>query len=364
MKFRLRIALAGSALAAALPCPAMDDETAARFAEIALDGIDREYPNKPGAVLAGPEDVISPKSMHPVFYGHFDWHSSVHGHWTLVRLLATNPSHALAVESRRVLNSRLIPENLAAEARYFEKKENYSFERMYGWAWALRLGIELHAFDDADARRWAEAYAPLEQRIVALATGYLPKLDWPVRCGFHPDSGWALGQILDYARARHHPDLEALAIERARHYYLADRAYPVAYEPSGNDFFSSGLNEADLMRRVQSPSEFAGWLDGFFPGLAAREMGNLLVPATVSDTADGHLVHLAGLNFNRAWTMRGIASSLPDGDRRTVLEKAATDHLDAGLGYIGSGHYEGDHWLASFATYVMTNVGLPAPPRR
>ncbi|CAN5216246.1 DUF2891 domain-containing protein [soil metagenome] len=347
----------------ALASIAMDPPTAARFAQIALDGIDREFPNKPGAVLASAADVVPPRAKHPVFYGHFDWHSSVHGHWTLVRLLRLYPGHALADESRRVLDGRLTEPDLAAEARYFETKENRSFERMYGWAWALRLATELRAFDDPDARRWAAAYTPLERTIVELAMDYLPKLDWPIRTGVHPDSGWALGQMLDYARAAEDAGLESLVTERARHYYGADRGYPVAYEPSGNDFFSSGLNEADLMRRVLAPAAFGDWLDGFFPGLADGEMGNLLAPATVTDITDGHLVHLAGLNFNRAWTMRGVASALPQGARKSVLEKAATEHLEAGLGYLGSGHYEGDHWLASFATYSLTAAGQPGPAR-
>ena len=195
-------------------------------------------------------------------------------------------------------------------------------------------------------------------KIVELAKDYLPKLDWPIRTGVHPDAGWALGQFLDYARAVDDNVFEALVAKKAKAFYLDDRDYPVAYEPSGTDFFSSGLNEADVMRRVLEREAFGKWLEGFFPGLAKGELGNLLEPVSVSDVTDGHLVHLAGLNFNRAWTMQGVASALAEDDaRRGVLERSAAAHLQGGLGYVTSGHYAGEHWLASFAVYVLTGVG-------
>ena len=336
----------------------MKEEQAAGFVKLALAGIDREYPNKPGQLMRGAEDVKSPKELHPVFYGQFDWHSSVHGHWMLVRLVKLFPEAAFAGEVREHLATRMTEEGLAAEAAYFEVKENSSFERMYGWAWALRLAAELRDWDDPDGREWARRFQPLEKKIVGLAKAYLTKLEWPIRCGFHPESSFALAQMLDYART---VDDEALAEQLARKaeaFYGGDRRYPVEYEPSGNDFFSAGLNEADLMRRVLDAEEFQKWLTGFFPGLSEGRMGNLLTPAKVLDVSDGHLVHLAGLNLNRAWTMRGIASVLPDGDARlAVLRKAAAEHETAGLALVSTGDYAGEHWLASFAVYLLGGSG-------
>ena len=355
-RFLIALSMIGS-LAAAAPIP---QDQAAGFVKMALAGIDREYPNKPGDVLRGPDDVRAPKAVHPVFYGHFDWHSSVHGHWMLVRLLRLQPQAPFAAEVRRVLDQRFTREALETEAAYFRIKENRSFERMYGWAWALRLGTELRAWDDPDARRWAANFKPLESELVKLTKLYLPKLDWPVRCGFHPESAFPLSQALDWARATGDGELETLVKDKARQFYGADRDYPVRYEPSGNDFFSPCLNVADLMRRVLPPAEFSDWLDRYLPGLTDGNAGNLLDPAKVSDPTDGHLIHLAGLNLTRAWTMRGIASALPAGDpRRKVLETSATAHTTAGLALVSTGHYEGEHWLASFAVYLLTDVGLP-----
>lgn len=336
----------------------MTIEQAAGFAKLALAGIDREYPNKTGHVTTGPDDLKTPREMHPVFYGHFDWHSSVHGHWMLVRLLKLYPEAPFAAEVRNMVRRRFTPDGLAAEADYFRKKDNRSFERMYGWAWALRLALELRTWDDPDSRTWARNLEPLEKEIVGLAKDYLPKLDWPVRCGFHPETSFPLGQMLDYARGTGDAALEALLLDKCRQFYAGDRDYPVAYEPSGNDFFSPGLNVADLMRRVLPPADFASWLGNYFPGLATGHAGNLLTPVKVSDPTDGHLIHLAGLNLNRAWTMRGIASVLPEGDsRRQVLLDAAAKHQEEGLALVASGHYEGEHWLGSFAVYLLGGTG-------
>ena len=335
-------------------------EQAEGFVKLALAGIDREFPNKTSHVTTGPDDLKTPKQLHPVFYGHFDWHSSVHGHWMLVRLLKRFPAAPFAENVRETLDRRLTAEGLAAEAAYFRGKENRSFERLYGWAWALRLAMELRAWDDPDARRWAVNFTPLEKEITSLAKGYLPKLDWPVRCGFHPESAFPLAQLLDYARQTGDADFEKLIVAKSRAFYLNDKTYPTAYEPSGNDFFSPGLNVADLMRRVLPPDEFSVWLTAYFPDLALGKAGNLLTPVTVSDPSDGHLMHLAGLNLSRAWTMRGIASALPAGDaRKAILLESSQKHTDAGLALVSSGHYEGDHWLASFAVYLLDRAGLP-----
>lgn len=337
----------------------MTEQQAAAFVKLALAGIDREFPNKTGHVTTGADDLKTPRQMHPVFYGHFDWHSSVHGHWTLVRLIKLFPQAPFAAEARKVLDGRFTKEALEKEAAYFRTKENRSFERMYGWAWALRLAQELRSWDDPDAKLWTAYYEVLEKEITKLAKDYLPKLDWPVRCGFHPESSFPLGQMLDYARATGDSDLEQLVTAKSRAFYGKDRNYPAAYEPSGNDFFSPGLNAADLMRRVLPADEFSKWLTDYLPGLAAGDAGNLFTPVTVSDPTDGHLIHLAGLNLNRAWTMRGIASVLPDSDpRRKLLLDSAQKHAAAGLAMVETGHYEGEHWLGSFATYLLSGAGI------
>jgi hypothetical protein len=338
---------------------AMTVEQAEGFVKLAMAGITREYPNKTGHVTTGAADRKAPSEMHPVFYGHFDWHSSVHGHWMLVRLLKRFPDASFAAEVRAVLKRQLNAQGLVAEAAYFREKENRSFERMYGWAWALRLAMELRSWDDPDGREWAANIQPLETTITGLAKDYLPKLDWPVRCGFHPESAFPLAQMIDYARQTADNGFETLLLAKARAFYSKDRAYPSTYEPSGNDFFSPGLNVADLMRRVLSTDEFAAWLTAYLPDLAAGRAGNLLTPVNVSDPTDGHLVHLAGLNLSRAWTMRGIAYRLPQDDsRRKVLLDSAANHSMAGLALVFSGHYEGDHWLASFAVYLLDDTGI------
>jgi len=339
----------------------ISDEQAAAFAQLALAGIPTEFPNKPSNTMATAADVRSPREMHPAFFGCFDWHSSVHGHWMLVRLLRVNSTMANAAEVRSVLNDQLTSEKMIAEAAYFREDHNKSFERMYGWAWLLKLVTELHGWDDADAPKWREALRPLEDVIVERAEDYLPKLSFPIRTGVHPDTGFALSLLLDYSRAIENESLEALIIHKAKEFYEQDRNYPAHYEPSGHDFFSSGFNEADLMRRVLKPAEFADWLDQFLPQLRDNSMGAMMEPVEVTDVTDGHLVHLAGLDLSRAWTMEGIAEGLPKDDaRRAILLKSAEQHLIAGKKYVDSGHYEGEHWLATFAVYHMTGAGLRA----
>lgn len=342
----------------------LTDEQVSRFAKLALDGIHQEYPNKPSNVMAEASHVQSPQEMHPAFYGCFDWHSSVHGHWMLVRMLRLFPQCTIGPEIRAALAKNLTKENLEVEAEYYRQKHNRSFERMYGWAWLLRLALELEEWDDKQGNTWRENIRPLEKEIVDKTLGYLPRLSYPIRTGVHPDSGFALGQVLDYARGVKNADLEKLIIERSRDYYLTDKNYPDSYEPSGEDFFSSGLNEADLMRRIVGKEEFAKWLDGFLPDLADGS-SNLFKPAEVSDVTDGKIVHLAGLDLSRGWCFQGIASALPKSDKRIAfLRKAADDHALAGYKYVFSGHYEGEHWLATFAIYLHTQVGVQAQSKR
>lgn len=230
---------------------------------------------------------------------------------------------------------------------------------MYGWAWLLQLARELHTWDDADAKLWRQNLRPLEEVILKHAAEYLPKLSFPIRVGTHTDTAFALGMELDYARTVGNKSLEELVITKSREFYLADQNYPAHYEPSGHDFFSSGFNEADLMRRVLSPEEFSSWLDRFLPGLSTNTLGAMMKPVEVTDVTDGHLVHLAGLDLARAWTMQGVADALPIGDaRRKILEASVPEHASAGLKYVTSGHYEGEHWLATFAVYHLTRSGL------
>jgi hypothetical protein len=332
----------------------LEPAAAERFARLALACIDREWPNKPEHVFDGPEDIRSPRFFHPAFFGCYDWHSSVHGHWLLVRLLRTRPDLAGAQEIRGRLRAHFTAEAMAAEALYLDRVSARSFERTYGWAWLLRLATELEGWDDPDARRWRERIRILENAVARRLADYLPKLTYPVRTGVHPNTAFALAEALDYARRTGKKDLEELLISRSRAYFGRDRNCPLSYEPSGEDFFSPCLEEADLMRRVLPAGEFSSWLGSFLPQLAVEGQAPL-VPAVAADPTDPKLVHLDGLNLTRAWTMRGIAGALPASDpRRALLLAAADAHARAGLARVSSGNYEGEHWLASFAVYLLT----------
>jgi hypothetical protein len=330
-------------------------KTASSFARLALKGIQKEYPNKPGDVLNEAQDVKSPRAMHPAFYGSFDWHSAVHGHWMLVRLLRVFPDLAEGKNIRAVLGEQLTAKNLQAEADYFKGPNRRSFERTYGWAWLLKLAEELHAWDDPDGRAWSRNLQPLTDVIVDGYLGFLPKQTYPIRTGVHANTAFGLAFALDYARAANHKRLRELVEERSRTYYGRDADVPAKWEPGGADFISPSLMEADLMRRVLPKAEFPTWLQGFLPGLAKGLPATLLTPATVTDRTDPQIVHLDGLNLSRAWCMRGIATALPNDPARKVLEQAAARHEAAALPHVASGDYAGEHWLASFATYLLAN---------
>lgn len=227
------------------------------------------------------------------------------------------------------------------------------------WAWYLRLVAELDTWDDEQGQQWRENLRGLEELVVQRTIDYLPKLSYPIRTGVHPDTGFALALIIDYARLLKNKPLENLIVQQARDYYLNDTDYPTKYEPSGQDFFSSCLNEADLMRRILSADEFIKWFDRYLPSLKNGDGGNLLKPAIVSDITDGYIVHLAGLDLSRAWCMMGIASALPENDARIkLLRDSAAEHAEIGFGYVFSGAYEGEHWLATFAIYLQAGVGV------
>lgn len=337
----------------------LTDDQVENFSRLTIENIHKEYPNKTGDVLAGPESVKSPKELHPAFYGCFDWHSSVHGHWMLVRLLKEYPDHRIAAEIRKNLAINLTAEKLAAEFAYFSADEHKQFERTYGWAWYLKLVAELQQWDDRQGRQWREHLRPLEDLLVQRTIDYLPLLSWPIRTGVHADTGFGLAWILDYARVVKNKALEDAIVARAKHFYWADKSYPTRYEPSGQDFFSSCLNEADLMRRVLAANEFAVWFDDYLPELNDGDGGNLLTPVEVSDVTDGYIVHLAGLNLSRAWCLEGIAASLPSDDARVeLLRSSAQRHAAKGFGYVFSGSYAGEHWLATFAVYLLSRAGL------
>jgi hypothetical protein len=330
-------------------------EQASAFARLALKGLEREYPNKPEHVLTGAADARTPHELHPAFYGCFDWHSSVHGHWLLVRLLKLFPQLPEREQIRGVLNKHLTAKNLEVEAAYFGQANRASFERTYGWAWLLKLAEELHSWDDADAKHWAKNLQPLSDVIVARYQDFLPKQTYPIRTGVHPNTAFGLGFALDYARAVKNKPLGELLEERSRTYFARDVDYPAAWEPGGEDFISPSLMEADLMRRVLPRAEFRSWFKRFLPGIAAGEPKALLVPATVADRSDPKIVHLDGLNLSRAWCMRSIAAALPaDDPARTVLLEAARRHAEDGLHNVASGDYVGEHWLASFAVYMLS----------
>ncbi len=335
----------------------LTDQQVIDFAKLVLKGIDQEYPNKPSNVMIDASSVQSPRQMHPAFFGSFDWHSAIHGHWMLARLLKLYPDSAIAQDIRATLNEHLTAVNLAKEAEYFRADHNRSFERMYGWAWAFRLIGELESWDDEDAQRWRDHLRPLEDILVERTFDFLPKLTYPIRTGVHPDTAFALGQTLDYAKIVGNSELEALVIGRARDYYLHDQNYNSEYEPSGEDFFSPSLNEADLMRRILPQEEYQVWLLKFLPRLQTGD-SSLFRPVEVSDVTDGKIVHLAGLDLSRAWCFRGIASAVSDLDLKQRLLRAADDHAEMGLKYVFSGHYEGEHWLATFALYGLTDVGI------
>ncbi len=391
---------------------AFDAAAAARFAELALACVHREYPNKIAHVLDGDGDVRPPRELTPVFYGCFDWHSAVHGHWLLARLCRTFPRAPFVPEARTTLAESFTAARVEGEVAYLSVEGRKTFERPYGLAWLLQLCAELREWDDDQAREWSRTLAPLERLAAERLKAWFPKLSHPIRTGEHSQTAFAMGLILDWSRTRVSRsdrdgdaggdaaaaildrEMAALVAARAREYYGRDRGASLAFEPSGQDFLSPILAEADLMRRVMPPTEYAAWLGAFLPdvpltGSAAaasdasasgspnsprsdravddqpasgepqRNGRGWLEPAVVTDPTDGKLAHLDGLNLARAWMLEGIASGLPDGDPRLpALREAARRHRESGLAAVTGAHYEGGHWLGSFAVYLVTQRGI------
>jgi hypothetical protein len=344
---------------AASPEPVVDGRVAANFARLALDCVHREYPNKVAHVLNGPADALPPSRLYPVFYGCFDWHSSVHGHWLLVRLLRTVSAEEMAAELRNeitaALNRSFTAEGVANEVAYLQAENRESFERPYGMAWFLQLTAELREWQEPQAQAWLAVLQPLETAIAAEVKAWLPKLAYAIRLGTHNQSMFAFGLMLDWARVSGDTEMAALLAERSLAFHREDRDCPLAYEPSGEDFLSPCLMEADLMRRLLAQGEFADWLGAFLPGIPRDGRGDWLAPGVVLDPSDGKLVHLDGVNLSRAWNLRNIADALPASDPRIAALRAVADiHSAAGIASVSAEHYEGGHWLASFATYLVT----------
>ncbi|MBD0328980.1 MAG: DUF2891 domain-containing protein [Thermoleophilia bacterium] len=324
------------------------------YAAVALANVRREFPAVVAFVFDGPAELRLPRDLHPAFYGSFDWHSCVEMHWALVCLLRTFPGLAAERDARRVLDDHLTAEKLAAEAAFFAERRHRAVERPYGWGWALLLAHELTAWDDADAQRWTAAFAPLAGVLADRYLEWLPKATYPVRAGTHANSAFGLSLALAFARAQR-PELEAAIVDTATRWFASDEDYPAAWEPSGADFLSPALTEAELMRSVLAPVEFAGWLERFLPGLPAGEPAALFTPVTVSDPSDGQIAHLHGLNLSRAWCMRRLAEALPAGDARIdVLTEGAGLHAEAGLPFVVGGDYAVEHWLAAYAVLLLS----------
>jgi hypothetical protein len=340
--------------------PGFDINAAERFADLALACVHKEYPNHVSHTLNSDADVAPPRKLTPAFYGCYDWHSSVHGHWLLARLIRTFPDAAFAPSARAALRQSLTAENIAQEAVYLRAEGRASFERPYGLAWLLQLAAELRDWDDPQARDMGASLRPLEEAALERLNGWLPKLSHPVRIGEHDQTAFALGLMLDYARGSGNKKFADLVVSKARQFYLADKDCPLAYEPSGEDFLSPCLGEADLMRRVLPSVEFARWLSVFLPQIHAARKGAWLESAVSPDPSDPKLAHLDGLNLSRAWMLEGIAAGLPRGDKRLeMITATAEEHRKAGLAAVTGKHYEGGHWLGSFAVYLVTRRGIP-----
>ena len=329
-------------------------EGASHLASLPLKCLQQEYPNKTSHTSAGDSDHLkTPKQQHPAFYGCFDWHSCVHGHWMLVKLLKDFPSLPEAAQIRQSIAVNITAANIAQEIKYFQPKLSQSYERTYGWAWLLKLQQELLTWSDPQAAQWRAALQPLCDSVISFWTRYLPKQTYPNRSGVHPNTAFGLVFALDYARTSHNIAFESAIVKAARQLYLGDKNAPTVWEPDGTDFLSPSLEEADLMRNVLPKGQFNSWFNGWINKTSLAHLTKLPV---VSDRTDMQIVHLDGLCFSRSWCMKGIAKQLPANDpRKKILISSAVKHLNASLPNIASGNYGGEHWLASFAVYALGN---------
>nr|WP_294861762.1 DUF2891 domain-containing protein [uncultured Fluviicola sp.] len=320
---------------------------AKRLLDLPMKCVQKEYPNKLGQVINEKGDLKSPAELHPSFYGCFDWHSSVHGHWLIVKLLNKYPG--LITDSvLMVLQTNLSKDNIQREIAYFETKNNGSFERTYGWNWLLKLQLELESWNHPVGKELSANLRPLSDLFCQKYIEFLPKLNYAIRSGDHINTAFGLTFSYDYAIAHSNDSLKMTIEKRARDFYFNDKNYPLHLEPSGYDFLSGGFEEIDIMRRILSKEEFKKWLKQFAPQLFNKKF--ILEPGKVSDRSDGHLVHLDGLNFSRAWCLYGITKTLPE---LTHLSKIADEHIQTSLSNIVDGDYMGEHWLASFALLAL-----------
>jgi hypothetical protein len=334
-------------------------DLAERFADLALGHVRREYPNNLDHALAGPADAATPRALHPIFYGSFDWHSCVHGHWLLARLLRRFPGMGRAAEIRALFDEQFTPETVAGECAYFAAPTARGFKRPYGWAWLLKLAAELTLSGEG---RWSRALAPLADLLARRFCQFLPLAAYPVRSGAHFNTAFGLRMAADYAAAARDRALAAVLLDAARRWYGEDADCPAWGEPSGDDFLSPALIEAECMRRLLPEGTFQPWFDRFLPGIAEGRPATLFGPAGVTDRTDGKIAHLDGLNLSRAWCWRALAAALPASDpRRAAMEEASARHLAAGLPHLAS-DYMGEHWLASFATLALDEAPEAARP--
>jgi hypothetical protein len=368
-------------LAAATPAPsppapaataaALEAAGAARFAALALKCLHQEYPNHISHTLSADGDVRAPRALTPAFYGCYDWHSDVHGHWLLARLLHLYPEASFAAAARAAISQSLTESNIAGELAYLRGEGRASFERPYGLAWLLALAAELRAMPGPDAPRWAAQLHPLELEVAVRLKSWIPKLHYPIRIGEHDQTAFSFGLMWDWAGVAGDQDMRDLLSDAAQRFYLHDRDCPLAYEPSGEDFLSPCLAEADFMRRVLGGHEFARWLGEFLPQIPGsathgkavpKPPAAWLTPGVVTDRADPKLAHIDGLNLSRAWMLEGMARGLPAHDARVAsLLGAAAAHAAAALPAVTGEHYEGGHWLGTYAVYLTSRAGIAAP---
>lgn len=331
--------------------PKLTLEQAKRLIELPLHCVNTEYPNKLGQTIGSDKDLQSPQELHPAFYGCFDWHSSVHGHWSLVSLLKQFPELDNAQEIKQILLNNISKENIEKEVAYFHGKHNKSYERTYGWAWLLKLAEELNTWNDDTARTLEKNLQPLTDLIVQKYIEFLPKLNYPIRVGEHTNTAFGLTFAWDYAITVGHKELKDMIENRAKEFYLQDADCPITWEPSGYDFLSPCLQEAAIMKRVLSKDEFSSWFAKFLPTL--QEKDYQLKVGEVSDRKDGKLVHLDGVNFSRAWCFYTIVKDMPEYEH---LKNIANQHIQYSLPNLVGDSYEGGHWLGSFAIYALNTA--------
>jgi hypothetical protein len=329
----------------------LDLQQAKKIFELPVNCIEVEFPNKMGQVLGDTGDLKRPKELRPIFYGCFDWHSSVHGYWSVIKLLKDFPELDKDGKVRALLNKIITPENVTVEKSFFEDVNNRNFERTYGWAWFLQLQNELFTWQqDKDAKRWYDVFKPLTDMLIAKYEEYLPKLIYPVRTGQHDNSAFGLSLAYDYAKTVENKSFEQKITEHAKRLYLNDRSCNLSFEPSGNDFLSPCLEESLLMSKVLETSEYRLWLKNFMPDMF--DTAFTITPGIVSDRTDGQLVHLDGLNFSRATCLYGIARKLPELKHLRII---ADNHLIYSINNITNDDYMGSHWLGSFALFALMN---------